>query len=169
LALKGAGQNTWPREDFRELLRLTIVCLGSIVPGFQFLLSGPDHYARWMSRALYYLKMFLLLNLFKMSALEKSQVVDISKFILVLYVKAWFQSPLPTSAPRNDLKFLVNMSRYRLVTKPKIAMDLLQGCYCHLWYLLPQTLVFALADPGLFNSQKEQMASKLHSLERKVI
>ena len=34
---------------------------------------------------------------------------------------------------------------------------------------MPQTVVFALADPGLSNSQKEQMASKLHSLERKVI
>ena len=105
------AKNTWPREDYRELLRLTIVCLGGIVPGFQFLLPGPDHHARWMSKALYYLKMFLLLNLFKMSDLEKSQVVEISKFILVLYVQAWFQSPLPTSAPSNDLKFLVNMSR----------------------------------------------------------
>ena len=122
-----------------------------------------------MSKALYYLKMFLLLNLFKMTDVEKSQVVDISKFILVLYVKAWFQSPLSTSAPRNDLKFLVNMSKYRLVTKPKIAMTLLQSSYRHLWYLVPQTVIFALADPGLSDSQKEQMASNLHGLERKVI
>ena len=61
------------------------------------------------------------------------------------------------------------MSKYRLVTKPKIAMDLMQSCYRHLWYLVPQTVVFALADPGLTNIQKESMATKLHSLERKKI
>lgn len=84
-------------------------------------------------------------------------------------MKAWFQSPLPTAAARNDLAFLVNMCKYRLVTKPRIAFNLMQGCYRHLWYLAPQTVVFALADPGLSASQKEEMAKKLHSLERQKI
>ena len=45
-------------------------------------------------------------------------------------------SPLPTAAARNDLQFMVNMSKYKLVTKPRIAMDLLQSCGRHLWYLV---------------------------------
>ena len=38
--------------------------------------------------------------------------------------------------------------------------DLLH-CYRHLWYLVPQTVVFALADPGLTDSQREGAARKL--------
>ena len=162
-------KNTWPREDYRELLRLTIMVLGGNVPGFQFLQPGPDHHARWMSKALYYLKMKLLLNIFKMSDEEKEQVEEISKFVVTLYVKAWFQSPLPTAAARNDLSFLVNMSRYRLLTKPTIALSLLQGCFRHLWYLTPQTIVFAMADSYLSDNQREGMARKLHGLERKKV
>ena len=165
-AEKELEKNTWPREDYRELLRLSIMVLGGTVPGFQFLQPGPDHHARWMSKALYYLKMKLLLNIFNMSDEEKEQVEEISRFVVTLYVKAWFQSPLPTAAARNDLAFLANMSRYRLITKPTIAMSLLQSCYRHLWYLTPQTIVLALADPYLAGHQKEEMARKLHSLER---
>ena len=170
-ALRELEKNTWPRADYKELLCLTIICLGGFIPGFQFMMPGPDHHACWMSlsKCLYCLKLFLLLNAFKMSEVEKAQVEEISTFVVILYVKAWFQSPLPTAAARNDLTFLVNMSKYRLVTKPKIAMDLMQSCYRHLWYLVPQTVVFALADPGLTNIQKESMATKLHSLERKNI
>ena len=163
------AKNTWPREDYRELLRLTIVTLGGVVPGFQFLQPGPDHHARWMSKCLYYLKMKLLSNVFNMSEKEKSEEEEISQFIVILYLKAWFMSPLPTAAARNDLQFMVNMSRYRLVTKPRIAMDLLQSCSRHLWYLVPQTVVLALADPDLSSYQKEGMARKLYSLERNEI
>lgn len=163
------AKNTWPREDYRELLRLTIVALGGVVPGFQFLQPGPDHHARWMSKCLYYLKIKLLSNVFTMSQEENSQVEQISQFILILYVKAWFMSPLPTAAARNDLEFMLNMSKYRLVTRPKIAMELLQSCTRHLWYLVPQTVVLALADPHLSSSQKEAMARKLYSLDRNVI
>ena len=162
-------KNTWPREDYRELLRLTIVALGGVVPGFVFLQPGPDHHARWMSKCLYYLKMKLLSNVFTMSEEEKSQVEEISQFILILYVKAWFMSPLPTAAARNDLQFMVNMSKYRLVTRPRIAMDLLQSCTRHLWYLVPQTVILALFDPDLSSGQKEGIASKLFCMERKAI
>ena len=165
-ALRELEKNAWPREDYRELLALSIMVLGGDIPGFQFLLPGPDHHARWMSKCLYYLKMKLLLNSFPMSDEEKQQVEEISCFIVILYVKAWFQSPLPTAAARNDLAFMVNIMKYRLVTKPRIAMDLLQSSYRHLWYLVPQTIVLALADPDLESSQKERMAVKLHSLER---
>ena len=94
-----------------------------------------------MSKCLFYLKMKLLSNVFTMSEEEKSEVEEITQFTLILYVKAWFMSPLPTAAARNDLQFMVNMSKYRLVTNPRIAMDLLQRCSCHLlsWPLLTLT------------------------------
>ena len=165
-AEKELAKKTWPRADYKELLMLTIICLGGVIPGFQFRLPGPDHHARWMSKVIYILKIMLLLHQFQMSAVEKSQVTEISKFILIFYVKHWFQSPLPTAAARNDLIFMANMLKYRLEVSPMITFCVMQSCYRHLWYLVPQTVVFALADPELSDSQKQGMAKKLHSLER---
>ena len=52
--------NVWPRADYQELLRLTVISLGGSIPGFQFQLPGADHHARWMSKCLYILKLRLL-------------------------------------------------------------------------------------------------------------
>ena len=66
-AVKELDKNTWPRADYKELLELTIVCLGGNVPGFKFTFPGPDHHARWMSKCIYILKLSLLLDVFKMT------------------------------------------------------------------------------------------------------
>ena len=165
-AKKELDKKTWPRADYQELLKLTIICLGGEIADFQFMLPGPDHHARFMSKNLYFLKIKLLLRMFRLSEEEQVQVEEISTFILIFYVKNWFESPLPTAAARNDLSFMVNIMKYRLVAKPSAVMAVEQSCCRHLWYLVPQTVVFALADPGLPDSQKEAMARKLHSLER---
>ena len=69
-----------------------------------------------MSKCLYFLKIKLLLKIFKVTEDEKAQVERICAFILIFYVKAWLQSPLPTSAAKNDLTFIHNMLRYRHVS-----------------------------------------------------
>ena len=159
-------KNTWPRADYKELLTLTIICLGGEIPGFFFLLPGPDHHARFMSKQIYILKLKLLMNLFNMSEEEKEQVEEMCKFILIFYVRSWFRSPLSTAAAQTDLAFMANMVRYRKVTKPRYILAVLQSCNRHLWYLTPQLIILALADPHLSDFEKEKMATKLHSLER---
>ena len=52
------------------------------------------------------------------------------------------------------------------MARPKVVLAVLQSCYRHLWYVVPQTIVFALVDGGLSDTVKEGMACKLHSLER---
>ena len=39
----------------------------------------------------------------------------------------------------------------------------------HLWYLVPQTVIFALVDDDLSSCQKEAMARELHDLKREKI
>ena len=65
-------KKTWPRADYQELLKLTIICLGGTIDGFQFNLPGPDHHARFMSKCLYFLKIKLLLKIFKVTEEEKA-------------------------------------------------------------------------------------------------
>ena len=86
-AEKELSKNTWPRADYQELLKLTIISFGGDIAGFQFMLPRPEHHARWMSKKIHYLKMNLLLKIFKMTEEEQVQVQEISKFILIFCVK----------------------------------------------------------------------------------
>ena len=162
-------QNTWPREDYRELLELLIVSLGGTVPGFSFKMPGADHHARWMSKAIYYLKIKLLSNIFDLSSDEKLEVHEISEFTVLFYVKYWLQTPLSSAAARIDLDFMSNILHYRHFTKPKIAFAIMQSSYRHLWYLTPQLVILALADQKLEVETREAMAKALHSCKREAI
>ena len=64
------------------------------------------------------------------------------------------------------MRFIENMLKFRLVFHPRIVFEVLQICYRHLWYIVPQTVVFALVDTGLTDDQRERMAVRLHSSER---
>ena len=61
-SLKHLKKKSFPRDDYKELLHLVIVWLGGHVEKFCFKYPGADHHARWMSKALYYMKLMLLLN-----------------------------------------------------------------------------------------------------------
>ena len=118
-----------------------------------------------MSKAIHNLKIKLLSKVFSLSPEEEIQVELICEFTAVLYVKYWLQAPLPASAARLDLEFMAKVQHYRL-TRPTIAFHVMQSVSRHLWYITPQLITLALADPGLEDSSKELMAKKLHSCER---
>ena len=88
-----------------------------------------------------------------------------SEFILIFYVKHWFESPLPTVAPRSDITFMAKMMRYCL-EKPLLAWTVLQSAKRHLWYLTPQLVTLALGDKNLSNEERERMAKILHASPR---
>ena len=156
---------TWLREDYLELLQLTIIVLGGKVPGFRFRLPGADHHARWMSKVIYFTKIFLLSKVF---LLQESELVQVHRFVIfaaVLYVKAWLEAPLPSSAARNDVTFQQKILRYREV-EPRIAFEVLKSCRRHHWYLTGQMVTLALTDPGLSKEEKEELARRIHGTER---
>ena len=161
-------KKTWPREDYLELLELLVITLGGTVLGFTFKMPGADHHARWMSKAIYYLKIRLLCNIFELSLEEKHEVDLISEFTVLFYVKYWLQTPLPSAAARIDLDFMINILHYRL-TRPKIAFAVLQSSNRHLWYLTPQLITLALADHKLEVHIREKIAKAVHSCKREDI
>ena len=46
---------------------------------------------------------------------------------------------------------------------------MLQCCYCHLWYIVPQPVSLSLVGSGLKTDKKVKMAKKLHMLEGRQI
>ena len=156
---------TWPRNDYKELLELVIVWLGGKVNTFTFKFPGADHHARWLSKAIYYMKLALLSKQFIMEEKDQQEVTILAEFIGLFYAKAFFKCPLPSAAPATDLAFVTEMLKYRMI-HPRLAFQCLQSCYRHLWYLTPSLVVLALADKDTPDEEKEDMAKHLFSIYR---
>jgi len=94
------------REDYREFLELSVIFLnGTLARGIFFRVPGAIHHARWMSKAIYCLKVFIFRQEFKLSKREYDSVGDISIFIIRCYIRVWFNAPNACFAQRQDLQF----------------------------------------------------------------
>ena len=156
---------TFARGDYREFLQLAMVCLGGNKEGFTFRQPGADHHARWMSKGVYYLNMFLLSHHFQLSEEEQEQITKIVTFVLIIYLKSWFEAPLASSAARTDLEFQLKIIKYRLL-EPKAAFTTLQSIRRHHWYVTGQMVPLALVDKKLGKQEKEELARRIHSTAR---
>src|SRR5699024_1289342 len=105
---------------------------------------GPTHHARWLSKAIYSLKMFLFQEQFRLSS-EESDGLHIRLFITLLYIKAWYGAPLPIQAPRQDLEFLKNLLQYNTINK-KISVAASKKFSTLLWYLSEELICLSLFD-----------------------
>lgn len=90
------------RDDYKELMELCLLVLGHPLKNYTFKAPGATHHARWMSKTIYSLKIFLFRNQFSLSAEEKSNFKEMNLFAGLIYVKAWIQCPLASDAPVND-------------------------------------------------------------------
>ena len=109
---------------------------------------GADHHARWMSKALYTLKVTLLLPQFpSLPRYRKKQLEKMSLFIVFVYLKSWFTAPLLYSAATADLELYQRMRKFRKVHKKivEVGETVLQR---HTWYLSEELLPLCLFSPG---------------------
>lgn len=79
------AKETFPREDYRELLELTVIYLGGHLPGkpkVVFRKPGAAHHrARFMHNEIYFLKMQLLSERFGMNQEEREAVKRMADYI----------------------------------------------------------------------------------------
>lgn len=103
------------------------------------------HRARWLTKVLYSLKIWLFRGQFKMSNREEKGIREIAAFGVVVYVylKAWITAPLAVEAPLNDFQLMTQLLGYpeakiSAVTSKKLGM--------YLWYLSEELVTMALFD-----------------------
>lgn len=150
-----------PREDYRELLELTMIFLGQTPPrGIRFRVPGAFHHARWMSQLLYVLKLNLFQEQFKLSRHESTACLEFGLFTTLVYVKAWISCTSPCDAPINDLSLIQSLTNYR--TTSKIIADTgIAALGRHLWYLGQELVPLALFSDLVSAEVKTRMASCL--------
>ncbi|XP_076849024.1 beta-ureidopropionase isoform X1 [Brachyhypopomus gauderio] len=149
------------RDDYRELLELTVLFLGDTPPrGIRIMAPGTMHRARWMAKLLYCMKIWLFKEQFKLTAREETSLRDMSLFGCLLYTKAWTLCPKPASAPANDLAFLKLIHQYANVNKG-ISTAAVKAFLRHLWYLSEELIILAFFDDGVNSNIKRNMITAL--------
>ena len=153
-----------PRDDYRELLELSIIVLGGMPDrGIRFRRPGAHHHARWMAKVVYALKIYLFRGQANLTAKENAGILRFVKFAVSVYIPAWYIATSPASAPTNDLSLLKTMAGYE---DKSLAKTLVSGfARRHLWYLSESLVPLAFFDESLPPQRKRAMVEALTSNE----
>jgi len=150
-----------PRDDYRELLELTVLFLGDVPPrGVRLVAPGAMHRARWMAKLLYSLKVWMFKKQFKLTAREETALREMNLFGCLLCTKAWTVCESPTAAPGNDLNFLKLVKKYEAINKG-ISNAAVRALLRHLWYLSEELIALAFFDDAVNNAMKRKMIDAL--------
>jgi hypothetical protein len=135
--------DTLPRDDYRELLELTLIFLGKETQrGIRFRAPSAYHHARWMSKLLYVLKIYMFRSQFQLTNKEKKSCLEFSLFVVLIYVKHWMTCPYTSDAPFNDLNFILSLQNYQS-TSNDLSRSGLNAIGRHLWYLSQELVPLA--------------------------
>ena len=82
-----------PRGDYQEYLELTKLILGGSIDrkngyDYQIQRPGADHHARWMSKAIYILKMPLLIHQLDLHWRTKKKIQQMTLFAVFVYLES---------------------------------------------------------------------------------
>ena len=136
---------------------------------FKIQVPGAYDHVRFMAKAIYYIKMFLLLpqlidrNL--VDEVDVSVISRMSKFVILLYGQYFLETALTSSAPRLDLQFWRNAKRYEVIDVD-ISIAVVNSVYRQMFYLTEELIAFALCDENVSHSDKEDIVRALIRADR---
>jgi len=150
-----------PRDDYRELLHLSLLFLGADCCGdLHIQAPGAFHRARWMSKIIYSLKIYIFRSQFRLTARELSSLGQFNTFVIKVYLKAWFTCACAASAPQNDLQLLRELESYKKQHE-SVAKAAIKSFSGHLWYLSEILVGFAFFDSAVSAEVKSAMVKAL--------
>lgn len=139
-------------------MELTITFLGD--DGGTFRTCGATSHARFMSKAIYCLKIFLFRAQFNLTTREHNSIRDISIFVVKLYIKVWYGCTNSIECANQDLNFL--RAAFEFSEIDKVVSDaVIEKMKNHLWYLTPETVGLAFFDRSVSLEIKRKMVNRL--------
>jgi len=90
------------RDDYQELVELTLLVLGQTPHEIHWRAPGAIHHARWMAKLLYAIKIYLFLGQRDVIKLTKKEDTAIQRFVhfgAMLYTMSWMKATMATEAP----------------------------------------------------------------------
>lgn len=148
-----------PRDDYRELLELTIIYLGGMPErGIHFQQPGALHRARWMARIIYAIKICLFHSQFKMTRSEEAAMKRFAVFVVSTYIQFWYLAPLPASAPASDLKLMKMLVSYE---DKDLSQSAIKAFLRHQWYISETLVSMSFFDDETSLEVKREMVKAL--------
>ena len=129
-------KGTFPREDYKQLAELALIWLGGTLPNgkvFKFMKPGAFHAARFMSKAIYLLKIALLSKRIDLDDEVRRSVHRMATFIGIYYCRYFLRTRIPCFAPLDDWKFLGDMVRFGEEEDQELATVVIESIKRHLW------------------------------------
>ena len=127
---------------------------------------GVSHHARWMGVILFCQKMYLWSEEMAYTPDRVNLLARINVFFFaIFYVPLWLKSSNGTEAAINDMYFIHSMLDFESIDAV-IATAALQIILKHSWYLVEQTVVYALFSDNLDEEHNTALAQKLFSVPR---
>ena len=160
--IKDNLQNALPRDDYKELLELSLIFLGE-GSEIKFRKPGAYHHARWMAKAIYTIKMYLVEEQFPIESSKKESLFDICQFIVFVYLEAWYNATLAIKAPNLDLQLMKKMYDYKNIDE-QISTAALKKFQNHLWYLSSECSALSFFDKNISLDIKRQMVKALDNI-----
>lgn len=155
--------NIQPRGDYRELLELSAIFLGQKISNYKFKAPGAMHRARWMSKIIYCIKIFLFRSeVHYMTPSLLSNLKNFLLFIFKIYLKHWFTAANAISAPLNDLTLLKSIKKYDK-ENADVSVSANNVFGRHLWYLNTKLAALAFFDDKINNNEKIKMVYNLNN------
>ena len=156
------------RGDYREFLELAKLILGGTLQRknrytYTIQRPGANSRARWMSKAIYTLKLTLLKHQFPELSWNKKQKLDkMTFFILFVYLESWFRSSSLFTAACDDLKLHQRLLKFRNIRKKlaNVGLLVLQRHTCY----LTQELVPVCSFNNVSEDMKNKIAEKISNL-----
>lgn len=150
-----------PRDDYRELLLLSLVFLDSCpTESVSFKCPGAMHHARWMSKAIYSLKIFIFREEFQLTIREKKNLRQVCTFVILFYIKVWYTSTSAIVAPNNDLEFIKKLISNKNID-PTVSRRACEKMIDHLWYLNEELAAISLFDRNVSMDVKKKWLKRL--------
>ena len=118
------------------------------------------HRARWMSKAIYGIKMFLVRDQLPLDPETLAQLERFCIYVVLFYVPYCFQAKQSTSAPRIDLELLLELDQYFDVD-PEAAEAAYAKMLRHLWYLGDELVCLSLFDENLSAETKYRIIKNM--------
>ena len=157
------------RDDYQEVVNLTLILLGSFPENsatYTVRPPGSISHARWMAKILCEFKIVLfssqLINLGLITEDEAFSHKQLTLFLILYYVKPWMTATLSIDAPVNDI-WLANtlkkipshlLSKYPLFKSMGDSMK--SKLEDHLWYLSEELVVLSLFSKKMDDAQKNR-------------
>ena len=179
MAQMQCGTFNQQRDDYRELCELVVFYLGGSVSRkrkhggvvqLPFVMRHPGafHQARFLSKALYLIKISMMINVVPESVvpMDKRQSVDrMARFIAIFHAKYFLQAFLPTAGARLDLQYWKDMSDYSRYDA-EVSAEVKKSILRQRWYLTEELSVLFLFDNGLKFHWRSDVATTLLSYPR---